>query len=111
MYVGVYGVSMSQAMRTTEEEVLNYTAAAALRHAADCVDELVEKGEPMGKQQTFRRGFNAADSYIVESALTGQAFDDAIDEMGDVMGMALDHDISGSDAATFYRNQADALEA
>jgi hypothetical protein len=102
---------MSQAMQTGEEEVINYTAAAALRHAADCVEELAEKGEPMGDRQTFRRAFNAADGYLVDSALTGAAFDEASDEIGDVVGMALDHGINGKDAATFYRNQADALEA
>jgi len=102
---------MSQAMQTSEEEVINYTAAAALRHAADCIDELVEKGEPMGPRQTFRRGFNAGDRYLVDSALTGGAFDEANDELGDVAAMALEHDIDGCDAATFYRNQADALEA
>lgn len=101
---------MSEAMQTSEEEVINYTAAAALRHAADCIDELVEKGEPMQKNQTFRRGFNAADQYLCESALSGKSFDDANDRMGDVVAMALEHGIAGKDAATFYRNQADTLE-
>lgn len=101
---------MEAKQATTEEEVINYTTAAALRHAADCIDELVNKGEPMQSRQTFRRGYNAADDYIVESALTAHAFEEAIDKAGDVTTMALDHEISGGDAATFYRNQADNLE-
>ena len=94
----------------TEAETINYTSAAALRHAADCIDELVEKGEPMQPRQTFRRGYNAAYDSLVESELTAHAFDDADNKVGDVVGLALDHDISGKDAATFYRNQADELE-
>ena len=101
----------TQAEVGSEQETINYTSAAALRHAADCVEELKEKGEPMGPRQTFRRGYNAADDYLVNSALTAGAFDDAVDTVGDVVTMALDHDIDGTDAATFYRNQADALEA
>jgi hypothetical protein len=109
--VGVYGVNMaSDLMQKARNEAINYTAAAALRHAADCIDELVEKGEPMGSHQTFRRGYNAADRYVVDSELSGDDFDEGVDKVGDVAGMALDHDISGKDAATFYRNQADELE-
>jgi hypothetical protein len=100
----------STLMEEARNETINYTAAAALRHAADCVEELVEKGEPMGDRQTFRRGYNAADDYIVESELGGKDFQEATDKVGDVAGMALDHSINGKDAATFYRNQADELE-
>ena len=103
-------MASTQAEACTEEETINYTAAAALRHGAECIDELVEKGEPMGPRQTFRRGYNAADDYVVDSALTAKAFEDAVNKVGDVAAMALNHDISGKDAATFYRNQADELE-
>lgn len=101
---------MSEAIQTTEEETINHIAAQALRHAADCIEDLVDAGEPMGSRQTFRRGFNAADSKLVDSALSGKAFEAASDKVGDVAGMAVEHDINGQDAATFYRNQADALE-
>ena len=97
-------------MEEARHEAINYTAAAALRHAADCIDELVAKGEPMGDHQTFRRGYNAADEYIVGSELGGSDFEKATDKVGDVAGMALDHSINGEDAATFYRNQASELE-
>jgi len=98
-------------MQKARNEAINYTAAAALRHAANCVEELVEKGEPMGDRQTFRRGYNPADSYIIDSELSDDELDEALDEMGDIVAMALEHEIDGKDAATFYRNQADALEA
>jgi hypothetical protein len=100
----------STLMEEARNEAINYTAAAALRHAADCVEELVEKGEPMGDHQTFRRGYNAADEYIVGSELGGSDFEEATDKVGDVAAMALDHGINGEDAATFYRNQADEIE-
>ena len=86
-------------------------AAEALRHAADCVEELKEKGEPMGPRQTFRRGYNAADDKVVESPLTGSDFEACIDVIGDAVGMALDHEITGKDAAEFYRNKADSIDA
>jgi hypothetical protein len=85
-------------------------AADALRHAADCVEQLKEKGEPMGPHQTFRRGYDAADQFVVDSPLTGDKFNEAVDVAGDAIGMALDHEITGTDAAEFYRNKADAIE-
>jgi len=100
----------SDLMQKARNEAINYTAAAALRHAADCVEELVEKGEPMGTRQTYRRGYNPADRYIVNSELGGDDLEEALDKMGDIIAKALEYDISGKDAATFYRNQADVLE-
>jgi len=100
----------STLMQNARNEAINYTAAAALRHAADCIDELAEAGEPMGNRQTFRRGYNAADEYVVGSELGGDDFEEAVDKVGDVAGKALEHGINGTDAATFYRNQADTLE-
>ena len=85
-------------------------AADALRHAADCVAELKKKGEPMGAHQTFRRGYNAADQFVVNSPLSGDEFAEAVDVAGDAIGMALDHEIAGKDAAEFYRNKADSIE-
>jgi len=101
---------MGELMQNARKEAINHTVAAALRYAADCVDELVEKGEPMQSNQTFRRGYNAADQYICNSELVGDDFGEAADEVGDVAGMALEHDISGKEAAEFYKNQADELE-
>jgi len=46
---------------TTQKFSTEKVAAAAVRHAADCIDELVAKGEPMESRQTYRRGFNAGD--------------------------------------------------
>jgi len=60
----------------------------------------------MGPRQTYRRGYNAADENIVESPLTGDKFEAAIDLAGDVAVMALENDIASHDAAEFYRNQA-----
>ena len=97
-------------MSATITTPVNRIAAESLRHAADCVEELKEKGEPMGPHQTFRRGYNAADTFIVKSPLTGSDFDGAIDVAGDAIGMALDHEITGTNAAEFYRNKADAIE-
>ena len=86
------------------------TTAEALRHAGKCILELVEKGEPMGDRQTFRRGYNAADSYIQDSRLSSKEMEAAWDKVGDVAGMALDHGIGGEEAAEFYYNQAAAIE-
>jgi len=99
----------SDLMQKARNEAINYTAAAALRHAADCIDELVEEGEPMGNRQTYRRGYNPADRYIIDSELSGDDLEEALDKMGDVTAKACEHNISGKDAATFYRNQADVL--
>ena len=98
-------------MSATKSTTVNQIAAESLRHAAECVDELVEKGEPMGPHQTFRRGYNAADSFVVSSPLSGDELAECVDVAGDAVGMALDHEISGKDAAEFYRNKADAIEA
>ena len=97
-------------MEDARTEAINYTSAAALRHAATCVEELVEKGEPMQSRQTYRRGYNAAYDYVIESELGGDDSEEALDIVGDTIAMANKHDISGKDAATFYRNKADGLE-
>jgi len=100
-----------EAKQTTSDETnVEQTAADALRYAADCIDELVDKGEPMGPRQTYRRGFNAADDQLVESPLSGKDFEKASDIVGDVTTMALNHEISGKDAAEFYRNRAQSVE-
>ena len=95
------------AQHATEVDAIT---AKALRHAADCILKLVEKGEPMGPQQTYRRGFNAADEFICDSPATGNDFEQATDKVGDVAVMALNHDISGEQAAEFYNNQADLID-
>jgi len=100
---------MEAKQATTDETDVEQTAADALRHAADCIDELVDKGEPMGSRQTYRRGFNAADRQLVESPLSGSDFEEATDLVGEVTTMALNHEIGGKDAATFYRNRADSI--
>ena len=89
---------------------IDSAVAESLRHGAQCIDELVDKGEPMGERNTYRRGFNAADEYLVEQTpLKGSAFEKAADKMGDVAIMAHKHGINGKDAAEFYRNKADAI--
>ena len=99
-----------EAKQATNEAQTDKTTAEALRHAGKCILKLVEAGEPMGPQQTFRRGFNAADEYLVESPTTGKAFHRASDKVGDVAVMALNHEISGEQAAEFYYNQAESIE-
>ena len=80
------------------------------RQAGKCILKLVEAGEPMGPRQTYRRGFNAADEFVCDSPATGRAFEQATDKVGDVLVMALNHEISGEQAAEFYYNQADSIE-
>ncbi len=84
-------------------------AIDALNHAADCVDELVEAGEPMGPQQTHRRGYRPADKLVCESNATGEDFEEAMDLIGEAISLAAKHDIAGKEAAEFYRNKADAI--
>ena len=101
---------MEAQTRSPMQETLDYSTAAALRHAAECIEELVDAGEPMGPRQTFRRGYNAADDYLLDTVLTGDDFEAAADQAGDVAALAQKHGIAGKDAAEFYRNKADALE-
>ena len=100
-----------EAHNATQKFSTETVAAAAVRHAADCIEELKEKGEPMGTRQTYRRGYNAGDEWLCNGGLSGDALDEALDHFGNVAALACKHDISGEDAAEFYRNQADVLEA
>ena len=100
-----------EAHNATQKFSTETVAAAAVRHAADCIEELKEKGEPMGTRQTYRRGYNAGDEWLCNGGLSGDALDEALDHFGNVAALACKHDISGEDAVEFYRNQADALEA
>lgn len=90
--------------------------AEALLKAADTVEQWVDNEKDhykgydetpcIGPENTYRRAFNAADKYAVESEATGDKFDSVVDCFGDVIAMAKKHDIDGKDAAEFYRNKA-----
>ena len=99
-----------EAHNATNEAQTDKITAEALRHAGKCILKLVEAGEPMGPRQTYRRGFNAADEFVCDSPATGRAFEQATDKIGDVGVMALNHEISGEQAAEFYYNQAESIE-
>jgi len=99
----------SDLMQKARNEAINYTTAAALRHAAECVDELVEKGEPMGDQQTNRRAYRPADKLVCDSDVSGEDFEEAMDIVGETIALATKHYISGAQAAKFYRNKADSI--
>ena len=96
---------------TTEE-----MAAECLEHAAATVSEWIDNLEAHhggegyaggGPNQTFDRAFNAAFDYNQKELPTkGDAFDAVEDCFSEPLVMALEHDISGKDAATFYKNQA-----
>jgi len=92
---------MAIAQQTPEE-----IAAEALNHAADCVEELVEQGEPMGVRQTYRRAFRPGDRYIVEETNGGE---DALDEFGEVVAEACANELEGEKAAQVYRINADEM--
>lgn len=95
---------------TMNESNTDKITAKALHYASECIVKLVEAGEPMGPQQTYRRGFNAADEFLCDSPATGRDFEQATDKVGDVAVMALNHGISGEKAAEFYHNQAENIE-
>jgi len=94
-------------------------AIEALLTAAETVEQWVDNQEAhyegtdktaiVGARQTYRRAFNSAYDYNVDSELTGNQFDRAEDIFSEPLTMALEHDISGKDAAEFYRNQAKAM--
>jgi len=94
-------------------------AVEALLKAADTIEQWVanehehyegtDKTPCIGPQNTFRRAFNTADKYVCDSSASGPTFDRAIDIFSEPMQMALKHDISGKDAAAFYRNKAQAM--
>ena len=99
-----------EAQQATNEAQTDKITAEALRHAGKCILQLVKADEPMGPQQTYRRGFNAADEFVCDSPATGRAFEQATDKVGDVTVMALKHNISGEQAAEFYYNQAQTID-
>lgn len=108
--------SMSQTASKTTNANAETIAVEALLKAADTVEKWVEnehdhyegtdKTPCIGTQNTYRRAFNSADKYVCNSSASGPTFDRAIDIFSEPMQMALEHDISGKDAAEFYQNQA-----
>jgi hypothetical protein len=110
---------MSQTASQTTAQNAETIAVEALLTAADTIEQWVDnehdhyegtdKTPCIGTQNTYRRAFNSADKYVCDSSAKGPTFDRAIDIFSEPLQMALKHDISGKDAAEFYRNQAQAM--
>lgn len=91
-------------------------AAECLLKAAETVEKWVDnerehyegtdKTPCVGPRNTYRRAFNIADEYACNSSATGSDFERVVDLFSEPMTMALKHDISGKEAAEFYRNKA-----